>query len=204
MFEKAVRAGSLPDKKAIRSALALVGQKNIQVRGRQVSLKKKGMAITLDGIAKGYIVDQGVNFLAENGFSDIYLEAGGDLMVKGQKKGGVPWKIGIRNPRPEKPAKLIAAAVHNSAVATSGDYLQYYSPDLRYHHIVNPLTGISPAELASATVMAPTVAMADALATGTMVMGAVKSLSLLNKLPDCEGLFIDKKQVTHRTEGFFS
>lgn len=202
LFEKFKKVGQLPDGKILATALQFVDHRKVVIRGGDVSLAQSGMGITLDGIGKGYVVDQGINSLLANGFGNIYLEAGGDLMVKGLKSAEKPWKIGVQNPRPSQPGKLITLEVSDSAVATSGDYLQFYSSDLRYHHIVNPYTGISPSELASSTVMAPTVAEADALATGTMVLGSEKSLALFDTLPECEGLFISKDSSLHKSKGF--
>jgi FAD:protein FMN transferase len=88
------------------------------------------------------------------------------------------------------------------AVATSGDYMQAYSDDLLHHHILNPRTGLSPPELASATVTAPSVALADGLATAAMVLGPKRALAVLEKYSGCEGLFIDKDLHQYRTTGF--
>ena len=88
---------------------------------------------------------------------------------------------------------MIVLETGNQAVATSGDYMQAYDTTLSRHHIVNPQTGYSPPELASATITAPTVALADGLATAAMVMGSKKTLALLETMPKCEGYLIDKK-----------
>ncbi|WP_051308894.1 FAD:protein FMN transferase [Desulfogranum japonicum] len=188
---------------AFQKALELVGYHRVVSSSEQIRFSKPGMGITLDGIGKGYIVDQGVATLQAAGFSNIYVEAGGDLMVSGQKPGRRPWRIGVRNPRPEHPGKMVAIETNRSlAVATSGDYMQYFSKDMRHHHILDPRTGISPPELASATVTAPSVAKADALATAAMVMGPERSMDILASLPDCEALLIGKDLRQYRTTGF--
>jgi len=202
LFERATSAGRLPTDDEIGATLPLVDGGALKSEGGAVDFARPGMGLTFDGIGKGYIVDQGVDTLAAAGFENVYLEAGGDLMVRGFKGGKHPWRIGIRNPRPQHRQRLMVVEVSDRAVATSGDYLQFYSADKRCHHIVNPLTGISPAELASATVIAPTVALADALATGSMVMGSERSLALLDSLDGCEGLFIDKNLRVRKTGGF--
>ena len=193
---------TLPTTEELHNTLQMVDYRKIAISPTAITLDKKGMAITLDGIGKGYIVDQGVATLKSRGFSSVYVEAGGDLMVTGAKKGDEPWRIGIRNPRPESSDKLIAIGITNRAVATSGDYMQPFTPDLRYHHIIDPRTGISPPELASATVTAPTVVLADGLATAVMVLGPKKSKELLESIPGCEGLFISKNLSRTQTSGF--
>lgn len=195
----------------IRGLVRSMGHQNLSSSPQQIRLTKRldradaeNAGITLDGIGKGYIVDQGVATLQKFGFQQVLVEAGGDLMVKGCKPQGVPWRIGIRNPRPKISHELLTVQVDNMAVATSGDYFQSFSPDLRYHHIINPHTGFSSPELASCTITAPDAALADALATGCMVLGRANSMDLLADLPDCEGLFIDKHLKTWKTDGFAS
>jgi thiamine biosynthesis lipoprotein len=202
LYTKSRADNSLPEGSELDRTLELVNYRKITVREHRVELAERGMALTLDGIGKGYIVDQGIENLKSLGFDSVYVEAGGDLMVTGAKKGARPWRIGIRNPRPESSKELLTIGVTNTAVATSGDYMQPFTSDLRYHHIIDPRTGISPPELASATVTAPTVALADGLATAAMVLGPEKSRTLLESIPGCEGLFIGKDLSRTRTSGF--
>lgn len=192
----------LPTVDAVQQTLGLVGYNAIQRRGHGLSFNRSGMGITVDGIGKGYVVDQGVAALRNKGFDTVFVEAGGDLMVSGMKPAGRPWRIGIRNPRPEQSEDFLAIELTNQAVATSGDYMQAFSKDLSNHHIIDPRTGISPPELSSATVVAPTVALADGLATAAMVLGPERSLALLEESEGCEGLFIGKDLTYHRTSGF--
>ncbi len=186
---------------AIEKALALTGFGGLHLANERISLAQPGMGVTLDGIGKGYIVDQGVESLRQSGFASAYVEAGGDLMVSGRKPGEKPWRIGIKNPRPGA-REMVVLQTSNRAVATSGDYMQAYDNNFTRHHIVNPATGYSPPELASATITAPTVALADGLATAAMVMGADKTIALLETMPACEGFFIDKQMRHFQTNGF--
>ncbi|RWX44056.1 thiamine biosynthesis lipoprotein [Candidatus Electrothrix aarhusensis] len=202
----------------IQSLVRNIGQEQLHLTSSQVRLDSKGTAknvedtvgnagnlgITLDGIGKGYIVDQGVATLKSFGFQQVLVEAGGDLLVSGSKPQGAPWRIGIRKPRPEMPGALLTVSGDDMAVATSGDYFQPFSPDLLSHHIINPKTGFSPPELASCTITAPNAALADALATGCMVLGKADSVDLLAGMPGCEGLFIGKDLKVQKTDGFAS
>lgn len=200
----------------IQSLVRNIGQEQLQLTSSQIRLDSKGTAknaedtagnagnlgITLDGIGKGYIVDQGVATLKSFGFQQVLVEAGGDLLVSGSKPQGSPWRIGIRKPRPDMPGALLTVSGENMAVATSGDYFQPFSPDLLSHHILNPKTGFSPPELASCTITAPNAALADALATGCMVLGKADSMDLLADMPGCEGLLIGKDLSIQKTDGF--
>lgn len=193
-----------PDPQQLASARRLVGYEKISRIDQEIRLKVAGMGISLDGIGKGYIVDQGVAALKQRGFTNVYVEAGGDLMVSGKKEAAVPWRIGIRNPRPQHNQRLVTVAVSDKAVATSGDYLQAFTPDLRHHHIIDPRSGFSPPELASCTVTAPSVAMADGLATALMVLGKNDALDLIEPMQGCEAYMVDKNLQHFNTTGFFS
>jgi thiamine biosynthesis lipoprotein len=150
------------------------------------------MSITLDGIAKGYIVDAGVKILRGHGFENVLVEAGGDLLASGYKAAEVPWKIGIQSPRKGRSGLMQILSVKNQGVATSGDYMQSYSPDFANHHIIDPRCGRSPREIASVTVIAPTATLADGLSTTLMVLGPEAGTRLMKHFPDCEAYLIGK------------
>ena len=193
-----------PDQHQLAATKGLVDFTDLQISQDMVRLKKRGMGISLDGIAKGYIVDQGVASLRNHGFSNVYVEAGGDLMVSGQKDNHSPWRIGLRPPRPQPKSKPVIIKVSDKAVATSGDYLQAFTPDLKNHHIISPKSGFSPPELASCTITAPNVALADGLATAVMVMGRDAGFDLLESMDGCEGYVVDKQLNHAATTGFFA
>jgi len=190
-----------PSREAIETALARVDQRSVRIEGRSVILARPDARITLDGIGKGYIVDRGVDVLRERGFGSVFVEAGGDLVAAGRKPGGTPWRVGIRHPR-QGLALQARFDVGDRAVATSGDYMQAFTPDYAHHHIIDPRTGTSAPELASSTVIAPDAATADALATLTLVLGPRRGRALLEDLPGCEGYFVSKRLEVVRTSGF--
>jgi thiamine biosynthesis lipoprotein len=189
----------LPSEMQVQNTLDKVGYKKIQISGRDVTFLQKSMEITLDGIAKGYIVDQGVAVLQQNDFKNILIEAGGDLMALGEKSPGSPWRIGIQSPRQPTLKFLMAIPIQTQAVATSGDYHQTFSDDYRHHHIVDPRTGFSVPELASASVIAPTVMQADILATTAMTMKLGAVINLIENLEVCDALLITKDLEIIRT-----
>ena len=204
LHEKVRGTNNLPDQQQHSSAHKLVGYEKLQLDGKSVRLTEAGMGVSLDGIGKGYIVDQGVATLRSLGFNNVYVEAGGDLMVSGQKEDKEPWRIGIRNPRPQQSQKMVTVAVSDKAVATSGDYMQAFTPDLKNHHIIDPKSGFSPPDLASCTVTAPNVALADGLATAIMVLGKDNAFDLIEPLAGCEAYMVDKNLKSLNTSGFFS
>jgi thiamine biosynthesis lipoprotein len=195
----ALQAGRLPTDE---ERLA-VGYQHIGVDEAQIEFLKPGMGLTLDGIAKGYIVDRGVEVLREHGFENILVEAGGDLVAKGHRAGGDSWRLGVANPPPENASGYLTTfSATDLAVATSGDYLQYFQADKSTHHIIDPLTQTSTGELASVTVLAPIAMLADALSTTLMVLGLDAGLQLANQLPEAEALLVGKDLQTYYSDRF--
>lgn len=179
------------------------GRQHLQIDGSQVSFLKPGMGITLDGIAKGYIVDQGVEVLKDHGFENTMVEAGGDLMAHGYRVDGEAWKLGVADPRPAGESHYLASfSVSNQAVATSGDYLQSYAEDRSQHHIINPATGYSPPELASVTVLASNAMLADAFSTTIMVLGIQQGLQFVDGMSDVEALLVAKNRDVYWSRYF--
>jgi thiamine biosynthesis lipoprotein len=186
------RDGGLPDAREIAETLALVDFTKLHFSAQNVWFETPGMGATLDGIAKGYIVDEGVKLLREGGYPNVMMEAGGDLLALGERGTNLPWRIGIQDPRAGMARLLKEIDLTNKAIATSGDYMQTYSPDFRNHHIVNPKTGYSSPYLASATVIAPTCCQADALATALMVTNIQEGIALLGDLKNVDAILVSK------------
>jgi thiamine biosynthesis lipoprotein len=183
--------------------LGLVDYRRIRFSGNRISFDRPGMAITLDGIAKGRVIDGGTQVLRALGFENIIVEAGGDLMACGQHTDGVSWRVGVQHPR--KSAEhpwLTTIQVQDQAIATSGDYMNSFTSDYRQHHIIDPRNGRSPTLHSSVTVLAQFATDADALATTLMVLGREEGAALVEELPGVEALFVQKDLTTYRTRGF--
>ena len=197
LYRASTQSDIWPTDEAIKQASALVDYRHIHLTEDEVRLETPGMALTLDGIAKGYIIDQAVQVLRNQGMAEVLVELGGDLAASGGRT--TPWRIAIQSPRPglETPVAILTQA----AMATSGDYLNTFSADKRAHHILNPHNGSSPTGLASATVIADSACEADALATALMVMGN-QGREVLETMPNVEALTIDKQGEVYHTAGF--
>jgi FAD:protein FMN transferase len=180
----------------------LVNYREIQVSPAEIRLGTPGMALTLDGIAKGRVVDGATAVLQARGYENVLVEAGGDLMGLGRRADGAPWRVGINHPRQAGGCLLRVLPVSMQALATSGDYVYSFSQDYRQHHIIDPRTGLSPTDLASVTVMAPSAADADALSTAVMVLGSDAGLALATRLPHVEALVVTKALEIRQTAGF--
>lgn len=195
------RYHSPPDAAAVAEARQLVGYRMLTINGSDVTLARPGMGITLDGIAKGYVVDQAVALLKARGMARVLVEAGGDLALSGLREDEQPWRIGIHHPRALSGYYQVLEQ-SSGAVATSGDYEAAFTADFRYHHIIDPRIGLSPTGLSSATVLAGDAASADALSTAVMVLGMTEGLELLERLAGVEALLIDKQVTSQATSGF--
>ena len=134
-----------------------------------ISLQIPGMGVTLDGIAKGYVVDRMASVLADHGLEDFLINAGGDIRSAGLREDGEPWRVGVQDPKKQGDLPDVIG-LSNGAVATSGSYEIYFDRDRSYHHIVSARTGDSPRSSESVSVVAPTTLAADALATAVFVM----------------------------------
>jgi len=161
---------------------------------------KQGVRINLGGIAKGYVVERGVDILRRNGVVHAIVTAGGDSRLLGDRRGR-PFMIGIRDPRQEGEV-VIRLPLEEEAVSTSGDYERFFEEDgVRYHHIIQPSTGEPAGGIHSATVIGPDAVMTDALSTSVFVMGVDLGLKLIAGLPDYESIVIDAHGRVYYSDG---
>jgi thiamine biosynthesis lipoprotein len=192
--------GVAPPREKVRRALARVGFQHVRVSDREIAFQKAGMAVTLDGIAKGYIVDRAVEVLRNRGAARVLVNAGGDMASAGEALGGGAWKIGLQDPRVPD-GSLGVVQLRGESVATSGDYMQYLTPDMSLHHILDPRTGASPTNTSGVSVVAPSAMAADALSTAALVLGPREGMELLDRLKGIEGMIVTKDQVVLRSRG---
>lgn len=200
-YQRAAKESRLPVENEIQAVLPLINYQKLHFDPSRIWFEEQGMQLSLDGIAKGFIVDQGVAKLVENGYTNLMVEAGGDLTALGGNN-NTPWQLGLQSPRGSLGTLSGKFSVRDRSVATSGDYFHTYSADLENHHILDPRTGYSSPELASVTVVAPSGAMADGLATGLMVLGTEESLAVVESYPAVEALLIDKSLSEEKSGGF--
>ncbi|MFO7600200.1 MAG: FAD:protein FMN transferase [Candidatus Desulfacyla sp.] len=190
--EKFSKDGSkAPSDAELREAIRLVNGSDIEFTGRTVRFKRPGMGITLDGIAKGYIVDRASGILSRNGITNHLINAGGDIRTVGCRHDGKPWIIAIQDPQKKKQYPDVIHLM-DGAVATSGNYEIYFDRERMFHHIVDPRTGQSPQESASVSVLAKTAMEADAFSTTVFVMAPERGTRFIDSRPGCESLVVTK------------
>jgi len=149
----------------------------------------KPLSLDLGGVAKGLAVDLAARALLDDGFENFVIEAGGDLYLAGRNANDEPWSVGIRHPRDSNEI-IERLRVSDSAVCTSGDYerIAAAAGDIT-HHIFDPRTHRSAADVASVTVIAPSAITADALSTAAFVLGPFHGIEFLRDHSVCGFLY---------------
>ncbi len=147
--------------------------------------------LTLNAIAKGYIVDRACDAAFQSGgtISALTLNIGGDLRVRGDRT----HTIGVTDPNNDAENAPLFTRVHlqNGALATSGDWRRgFWIGEKFYSHIVDPRTGTPVDAVRSASVIAESTADADALATIFSILNPQESIALADSLPDVGCLLI--------------
>lgn len=184
-FGPQIMPDRVPSEAEISARLQRVGWKAIELSDTGHRVRKTAQReLDLSGIAKGYAVDQVAERLESAGVTDYLVEVGGELRFSGAKPGGDAWRIAIETPESGERSVYRILEVNRGAMATSGDYRNYFEADgVRYSHTLDPTTGYPIAhDLVSVSVIAERSAMADAYATAFMVMGASPAIDLANEL----------------------
>lgn len=183
-FGPEARPDEVPDESELQAKLEATGYENIELRSDPPALRaRKPQYIDLSAIAKGYAVDAVARYLDNAGVEAYLVEIGGEVRVNGRKPNGDAWRLAIEEPVSERRQINRVVALDSQAMATSGDYRNYYESDgRRYSHTIDPETG-KPIRhnLASVTVIADNCMLADALATGFNVMGYERAQALATR-----------------------
>jgi thiamine biosynthesis lipoprotein len=192
-----------PTKTELVEALELVGSQNIKLSQQRIGFKKPGMGITLDGIAKGFIVDVIAGVLRKHGIKNFLINAGGDIRTAGVKERRQPWTIAVEDPSKQGlfPDTI---ELRDAAVATSGSYEIHFDREKLFHHIVSSRTGKSPTRNVSVSIVAPSTMEADALATSVFVMEPHEGIAFIDALPGRECLIIDPQGARSASRGWRS
>lgn len=200
---------AVPTPAALAEALTGVGFAHVEMDASQrtVRLTHPKTQLDLGGVAKGYIVDQAILFLAERGITNAIVEAGGDVRVLGGCPGQFIWerpravRIGVQHPT--QPESLLAVvSTYDGAVLTSGNYERYFIQDgVRHTHIVDPRTGMTVRGISSVTIAAPEAALADAIATAAMVLDVEQGIALIESFPGVMGLLVTEDGTVVMSQG---
>jgi thiamine biosynthesis lipoprotein len=178
---------SVPQEEDIAAALELVGYSSVTLSsdgGRHgVALERAGQKIDLGGIAKGYALDIFRRLLDRSGVERGVISIGGNVMAY-RDKGGEPYIVGIRYPRPNSgESYMCALGLSDGVISTTGGYERFFEQDgAVYHHVIDPRTGYpSDSGLESVSVIRRDGLSADYLSTAMFIGGLEYSLELMRR-----------------------
>ena len=169
--------GERPSPPALREAVAKVDWRAVLMTPGEVRLERPGMAVTLNSINQGYAADVVMAELAAHGIAHAFVDTG-EFGARGRHPEGREWRLGVVAPRDTASLAFTLDPFRRFA-ATSGDYMTFFSPDFRDHHIFDPRTGTSPPDWSSITVEAASGLEADGLSTALFTLNAEEGRRLL-------------------------
>ena len=187
------RKGEIPAQTELAKASALVGGHLVELdsAGRTIRFQRPGVRINLGSIGKGHALDVCAEQLITSGMPDFLLHGGqSSVLARGCQATGRPWEIGVRHPA--QPGRRIGVVqLRDRALGTSsGQFQSFRHQGRRYGHILDPRTGYPAEGVLSATVVAPTAALADALSTAFFVMGPQDALEYCQNHPTIGAILI--------------
>lgn len=180
LWSEASSQGELPSSRLLRRARQLVSWHAVRSDPTEVMLERRGMSLSLNGIAQGWAADRVRAVLAAHGIRHAMIDCG-ETALLGNAPSGSAWRFAIEDAVSRTPVRSEALprlrVPEGWAIATSSDRHTSFSPDHQHHHILDPRTGYSPGYWSSVTVLAPTCVMADALTKVFFMLPASEVLS---------------------------
>lgn len=182
-FGPEARPEVVPSDAELAERKANTGIHHLSVDGNKLSKELPHLYVDLSTIAKGWGVDVVADYIQSQGIHNYMVEVGGEIRLKGVNREGIPWRIAVEKPSVEERAIQEIIEPGDMAIATSGDYRNYFERDgVRYSHIIDPTTGKPIAnKVVSVTVLDKSSMTADGLATGLMVLGDIKGMEVANQ-----------------------
>ena len=184
----------IPSKNEIVYAQHLVDYNNVRLdpRNETVKLMYPGMKIDLGGAGKGYAISKVRSMLVDMGVKSAIISCGSTIAVIGENNGR-PWRIGIKDPRHPDDLVGVISLKAGQALSTSGDYEKYFEAEgKRYHHILDPFTGMPAEASRSVTIVSNDAALSDMLSTAIFVMGPKRGIPFVSNFSETYAVIVDK------------
>lgn len=199
------RQGRLPSEEEIEAARALVGWQHVKLDAARHAIRfdTPGVEINLNSIGKGYALDRAAELLLDDQVENFSMHGGrSSLIARGHRTGERGWTVRLRHPL--RPQQVVAEFVLvDQALSTSGSATQsFVLGGRRYGHLIDPRTGWPAEAMHSATVTAPTAALADALSTAFYVMGEEQVAAYCDAHPEVQAVLVlpaERGEVRLRT-----
>lgn len=170
----------------VKPGLENIGWQHLSWREEPPALKKAHpeVRINVAAVTEGFVMDELISMLKQQGQTDFLLEVGGEVAAIGHAPDGKPWRVGVQAPDGTKDESLETLSLTNTCIATSGSYRHRFEKDGKtYSHLIDPRTG-RPIEhsLVSVSVLHPNCALADGYATALMILGPEKGREVARRL----------------------
>lgn len=191
--------GALPSEVEIEKVRQRMGWQHVRIDSDIVTFDRAGMQITLNGVAQGLAADLAQEALKAQGIEHALIDAG-ELNAMGSPLRRDAWHIAVQHPR--ETGSIAKTGLQDRCLSTSGDYATRFSDDHQHHHLLDPRTGLSPAQWASVSVAAPSALEADALSTALFILGPEEAEEMVESLDQVDALFVSKSGEVTSTESF--
>jgi len=173
-----------PAEDRVREALGLIDYKAVEVTSTRIALARQGMALTLNGIAQGFVTNRIAALLRRKGFRNVLVHLG-ETYGGGTKADGTPWRAGIEIPDASG-RQAARIELMDRALATSAPRGHSFSSDGAHHHLFDPRTGLSASRYRSVSVAGSSATVADALSTAFAIMPTANIRSVAAQRPDTQ------------------
>ena len=197
----------VPSKQEIDNLLEITDPNQIILdeEKQSVFLAKKGMAINLGALAKGYIADLMIDYMKKRGVESGLINLGGNVLAFGDAKHNpdLMWRIGIQNPVESRGNHLFTIGIKNQSVVTSGIYERKHTENGKtYHHILNPETGYPvKTNVAGLTIISTASVDGEIWTTRLFGKSVEDILDEVNSLPDIEAVVVTSEGKVYYTSG---
>ncbi len=191
-----------PSSRDIDVVLARVDHRAVEIASDHLRLTRKGMAITLNGIAQGYVTDRVASLLRAEGLENVLLDLG-EISAHGRHPEGRPWRAAVRDPARRAGSLLdveLGRADGLTALATSGGYGFHFDPAGRHHHLFDPATGRSAEHYISVSVTAPDALTADGLSTALSALAPTRATAVLAEYGPARAYLVGETGRVERLE----
>lgn len=198
------KQNEIPEEAEIQERLQYVNYKDVEIneKKQEAFLRRKGMALDLGGIAKGFAADEVKRILKEEGVQHALINLGGNVVTMSKSESNLPYKIGVQNPTAPTGQYVGILSVKEKTIVTSGVNERFFVKDqIRYHHLLDPRTGWPVrSNLLSVTVVADSSMEADAISTCIFVKG-IEAGSKLLKMAGMDAIFLTETGEIYATAG---
>ena len=182
-FGPTLRPEKVPSPEMVEETRGRIGLDKLVLLENGAKKSSDDLYVDLSTIAKGYAVDQLAKIMEAKGVTNYMVEIGGEMRVSGVNASGHPWRIAVEKPLTKQRAMQRLIAIGDNAIASSGDYRNYFEENgVRYSHLIDPTTGYPiQHKVVAVTVVHESSMTADGLSTALNVMGKDRALALAEK-----------------------